>query len=69
MPVLLEKLEGEGRDMVSIMATLHMATFWERLLLPPFIYFFKLIYPFALANSDRSGLAAAAGGCSSAASR
>ncbi|MBI4696302.1 MAG: glycosyltransferase [Gammaproteobacteria bacterium] len=63
VPALLEKLTRESRDMVSIMATLYMASFWERLLLPPFIYFFKLIYPFALTNSDRSRLAAAAGGC------
>lgn len=63
VPALVDKLVRENRDMVSIMATLYMGSFWERLLLPPFIYFFKLIYPFALANSERSRLAAAAGGC------
>jgi hypothetical protein len=30
---------------------------------PPFIFFFKLIYPFAHVNDTRSGVAAAAGGC------
>lgn len=60
---LLSKMTEEQRDLVSVMASLHMETFWERLLLPPFIYFFKLIYPFELANSARSRVAAAAGGC------
>ena len=40
-------LEQKRRDdqcgLVSVMATLHMATPAEKLLLPPFIYFFKLI--------------------------
>ena len=49
--------------LASVMASLHMGNAWERLLLPPFIYFFKLIYPFALSNSPRSPVAAAAGGC------
>lgn len=60
---LLERLERERLDMISIMANLHMHNFWERLLLPPFVYFFKLIYPFALANDERSFVAAGAGGC------
>ncbi len=50
-------------DLVSVMATLHVKSLWEKLLLPPFIYFFKLIYPFALANKQGSSIAAAAGGC------
>lgn len=60
---LLKRLEDEQLDMISIMANLHMQNFWERLLLPPFVYFFKLIYPFALANNPRSFVAAGAGGC------
>ena len=49
--------------LASVMATLHMGNAWEKLLLAPFIYFFKLIYPFALSNRPRSPIAAAAGGC------
>lgn len=60
---LLAHLERNDLDMASVMANLHMQTMWEKLLLPPFIYFFKLIYPFALANSHRSFVAAGAGGC------
>ena len=49
--------------LASVMASLHMGNAWEKLLLPPFIYFFKLIYPFPLSNRPRSPIAAAAGGC------
>ncbi|MBN1237962.1 MAG: glycosyltransferase [Gammaproteobacteria bacterium] len=60
---LVEQSERTGADLVSIMATLRCRTFAERLLAPPFVFFFKLLYPFALANSPRSRVAAAAGGC------
>ncbi len=60
---LLQKQKEYDYDLVSVMATLHVESFWEKLLLPPFIYFFKLIYPFALSNKETSNVAAAAGGC------
>ncbi len=40
-----------------------MEGFWERLLMPAFVYFFKLVYPFHIANSPSKRVAAAAGGC------
>ena len=49
--------------LISLMAVLRMKTFWERLLMPAFVYFFKLLYPFHLSNSGSSKIAAAAGGC------
>jgi hopene-associated glycosyltransferase HpnB len=45
------------------MAQLRCETFWERLLVPPFIFFFKLLYPFAAVNTPGRRTAAAAGGC------
>jgi hopene-associated glycosyltransferase HpnB len=63
LAALLQKQEEHDYDLVSVMATLHVKSFWEKLLLPPFIYFFKLIYPFALSNKETSSVAAAAGGC------
>lgn len=60
---LLAKLKQEKLDSVSVMASLYMGSWAEKLLLPAFIYFFKLIYPFKLANQESSKLAAAAGGC------
>lgn len=63
LPALRRKLSTEEYALVSVMAALTMASWWERLLLPPFIYFFKMLYPFALANGPRRWIAAAAGGC------
>ena len=59
---LLDKFEAESLDMLSLMARLRMQGFWERLLMPAFIFFFKLLYPFRLANSSSPYVAAAAGG-------
>lgn len=48
----------------TLAAELPMRGFWEKLLLPAFVYFFKLLYPFALSNNAQSRrVAAAAGGC------
>jgi hopene-associated glycosyltransferase HpnB len=59
---MLELLRARNVKMVSLMATLSMAGLWEKLLMPSFIYFFKLLYPFHIANSSSSRVAAAAGG-------
>jgi len=45
------------------MATLETHGFWEKLLLPAFVYFFKLLYPFHFSNSSFRWVAAGAGGC------
>ncbi|WP_428099080.1 glycosyltransferase [Candidatus Rariloculus sp.] len=63
LPSLLGFARDEAISLVSIMATLRCRGFWERLLVPPFIFFFKLLYPFARVNAERSTTAAAAGGC------
>jgi hopene-associated glycosyltransferase HpnB len=60
---LRRRAEESGAVLVSIMATLRCTSFWERLLSPPFVFFFKLLYPFALANDPGRRTAAAAGGC------
>lgn len=54
---------GRGFDFVSVMARLHTRTFWEKLLIPPFVFFFQLLYPFRRVADPRSRVAAAAGGC------
>jgi hopene-associated glycosyltransferase HpnB len=51
------------RDMVSLMAQLSTRFFWEKLLIPAFLYFFKLLYPFHAVNDPKRDTAAAAGGC------
>jgi len=63
LEALYRKLKDENLQMASLMVQLRMENFWEKLLMPAFIYFFKLLYPFRLANSDNGRVAAAAGGC------
>lgn len=48
--------------LVSLMAEHPMKNFIESLLMPAFVFFFKLLYPFGLANKLGSRVAAAAGG-------
>ncbi len=61
---LRSRLRDDRLDLISLMAELRMVGPWERLLMPAFIYFFKLLYPFALSNSSTNKrVAAAAGGC------
>ena len=55
--------QSQERAFVSIMAELHMRSFWEKLLLPAFTLYFKTLYPFALANGPSRRFASAAGGC------
>jgi hopene-associated glycosyltransferase HpnB len=49
-------------SMVSEMVRLNCESVAERALVPAFVYFFQMLYPFALVNSSRSRTAAAAGG-------
>ncbi len=60
---LLRKADEADLQLVSLMALLRMESFWEKLLMPAFIFFFKLLYPFRLSNSGNRLIAAAAGGC------
>ncbi len=56
-------LRSRGVALLSLMVMLRTRTLWERLLMPPFVYFFKLLYPFRDANTPGHRTAAAAGGC------
>ena len=60
---LRARARESGRDLVSVMARLRNETFWEKILIPPFVYFFQLLYPFRRVSDDDSRVAAAAGGC------
>lgn len=60
---LVTKAEDDDRDLVSLMVRLAARRFWARLLIPPFVYFFRQLYPFARSNDPRKRMAAAAGGC------
>jgi hopene-associated glycosyltransferase HpnB len=60
---LVAKAEVERLDLVSLLVRLRCVSFWERLLIPPFVFFFQKLYPFAAVNDPGSRMAAAAGGC------
>jgi hopene-associated glycosyltransferase HpnB len=60
---LREKMDREGIPFVSLMAAPSMSGSWEKLLMPAFVHFFKILYPFGRVNSQRTRVAAAAGGC------
>jgi len=60
---LLRFLRADDRHLVSVMAVLEMRSSWEKMLVPAFVYFFKLLYPFRLSNTSGRLIAAAAGGC------
>ena len=60
---LVRAAEADDRGLVSQMALLRAATFWERLLVPAFVYFFAQLYPFQRVNKPGARTAAAAGGC------
>jgi hopene-associated glycosyltransferase HpnB len=59
---LVARLLQPRVEMVSEMVRLNCTSFAERALVPAFVYFFQMLYPFARANNPRSGVAAAAGG-------
>jgi hopene-associated glycosyltransferase HpnB len=61
---LILKAETEQRDLVSLMVQLRCESFWERLLIPAFVFFFAKLYPFSWVNRPDRATAAAAGGCS-----
>jgi hopene-associated glycosyltransferase HpnB len=60
---LVHKAKTEGLDLVSIMVKLRCESFWEKLLIPAFVFFFQKLYPFAWVNNPKKSIAAAAGGC------
>jgi hopene-associated glycosyltransferase HpnB len=55
--------EGRRLDLVSLMARLRAHTGWERLVVPAFVYFFAMLFPFRWSNRPGARTAAAAGGC------
>ena len=50
-------------DLVSQMARLCISAFWDRLLIPAFVLFFGMVFPFRWSNDPSTSTAAAAGGC------
>jgi hopene-associated glycosyltransferase HpnB len=61
--MLVARAEGQGAVLVSLMAQLSCSSWAERFLIPAFVFFFQMLYPFAWVAEKERKLAAAAGGC------
>jgi hopene-associated glycosyltransferase HpnB len=62
LSALVARLVSPRVDAVSEMVRLHCESFAERALVPAFVYFFQMLYPFHKVNDPLSRTAAAAGG-------
>ncbi len=60
---LVYKATNDNLHLVSLMVKLRCQSFWERLLIPAFVFFFQKLYPFRWVNEPTNRTAAAAGGC------
>jgi hopene-associated glycosyltransferase HpnB len=60
---LVFRAEKESLDLASLMVLLQANTFPERLLIPPFLYFFLMLYPPLWIAAPKARTAGAAGGC------
>ncbi|MCL1475061.1 glycosyltransferase [Argonema antarcticum] len=60
---LVAKSQQDDLDLVSLMVLLRCESFWEKALIPAFVFFFQKLYPFRWVNNPKNSTAAAAGGC------
>ena len=60
---LVARAEAGGYVLTSLMAKLRCESLAEKALVPAFIFFFEMLYPFAWVNRRDRPTAAAAGGC------
>lgn len=60
---LAARAENGNRVLVSLMARLNCRSAAEHFLIPAFVFFFDMLFPFGAVNDPRSKVAAAAGGC------
>jgi hopene-associated glycosyltransferase HpnB len=60
---LMARAQGGKLVLTSLMAKLHCKSWPERYLIPAFVFFFDMLYPFAWVNDPKNKIAAAAGGC------
>jgi hopene-associated glycosyltransferase HpnB len=63
LAALVARAQGGGFVLTSLMAKLRCESLAERALIPAFIFFFQMLYPFSWVNRPGSRTAAAAGGC------
>ena len=64
LTTLVHQAVAQHCDLVSLMVRLRTESFWERALIPAFVFFFAKLYPFRAVNNPNRSIGAAAGGCS-----
>jgi hopene-associated glycosyltransferase HpnB len=62
LSTLMAEMQRSSRAMVSEMVRLNCVSLAERALVPAFVYFFQMLYPFAQVNDPHCRTAGAAGG-------
>jgi hopene-associated glycosyltransferase HpnB len=60
---LVARAEGGRFVLTSLMVRLRCVSLAEKALMPAFVFFFAMLFPFRLVNQPGSPVAAAAGGC------
>jgi hopene-associated glycosyltransferase HpnB len=60
---LVARAEAGNLALTSLMARLKTDTVAERMLIPAYVYFFQMLYPFAWVSDPKRKMAGAAGGC------
>jgi hopene-associated glycosyltransferase HpnB len=60
---LISRAERDQLDLTSLMVLLRAESFAEKLIIPPFLYFFLMLYPPRWIANAKSRTAGAAGGC------
>jgi hopene-associated glycosyltransferase HpnB len=60
---LVSRAQDGSKVLVSLMARLNCRTAAEHFLIPAFVFFFDMLFPFGAVNDPHSKVAAAAGGC------
>ena len=60
---LVSRAEHKAYDLTSLMVLLQAESFAEKLIIPPFLYFFLMLYPPRRIANPKARTAGAAGGC------
>jgi len=60
---LVARAEQDNKVLVSLMVRLSCKSLAEHFLIPAFVFFFDMLFPFGAVNNPRNPVAAAAGGC------
>lgn len=60
---LLDYAHSHGLDLLTLLPLLELVSWWERVLMPPFVGLIQAVYPIDRVNDPRSSLALANGQC------